>query len=88
MDGSCALGHGLLSVVHLPSRLLLLPLGYYTVVVDREGAKWQPPDDVVFIDAVPKTSVGTFDKLTLREESQNYQLAISRAGGHNDQSCL
>jgi len=30
-------------------------------------AKWQMPDDVVFIDEVPKTSVGKFSKKTLRE---------------------
>jgi fatty-acyl-CoA synthase len=30
-------------------------------------AKWQLPDDVVFIDEVPKTSVGKFSKKTLRD---------------------
>ena len=30
-------------------------------------AKWALPDDVVFIEAVPKTSVGKFDKKVLRE---------------------
>lgn len=30
-------------------------------------AKWQMPDDVAFIDEVPKTSVGKFSKKTLRE---------------------
>ena len=30
-------------------------------------AKWQVPDDVVFIDEVPKTSTGKFSKKTLRE---------------------
>jgi fatty-acyl-CoA synthase len=29
-------------------------------------AKWWLPDDVIFIDAVPKTSVGKFDKKVLR----------------------
>jgi fatty-acyl-CoA synthase len=31
-------------------------------------AKWQLPDDVVFIPEVPKTSVGKFSKKTLREQ--------------------
>ena len=31
-------------------------------------AKWWLPDDVVFIDEVPKTSVGKFSKKTLREQ--------------------
>ncbi len=34
-------------------------------------AKWWLPDDVVFIDAVPKTSVGKFDKKVLRERYRN-----------------
>jgi fatty-acyl-CoA synthase len=29
--------------------------------------KWWLPDDVVFIDEVPKTSVGKFSKKTLRD---------------------
>ncbi len=32
------------------------------------------PDDVVFIEAVPKTSVGKFNKRALRERFQDYQL--------------
>jgi fatty-acyl-CoA synthase len=35
---------------------------------------WQVPDDVVFIDEVPKTSVGKFSKKTLREQFADYQL--------------
>jgi len=37
-------------------------------------AKWQVPDDVVFIDEVPKTSVGKFSKRTLRERFADYVL--------------
>ncbi|MEJ7799983.1 MAG: long-chain fatty acid--CoA ligase [Ilumatobacter sp.] len=37
-------------------------------------AKWQMPDDIVFIDEVPKTSVGKFSKKTLRDEYGDYQL--------------
>jgi fatty-acyl-CoA synthase len=36
--------------------------------------KWQVPDDVVFIDEVPKTSVGKFSKRTLREKFAAYVL--------------
>ncbi len=32
------------------------------------------PDDVVFIDVVPKTSVGKFDKKVLREQYKDYKL--------------
>ncbi len=35
-------------------------------------ARWWLPDDVVFIDEIPKTSVGKFDKKVLRDRYQNY----------------
>ena len=35
------------------------------------------PDDVVFIDAVPKTSVGKFDKKVLRQQYKDYVLPTS-----------
>jgi fatty-acyl-CoA synthase len=37
-------------------------------------AKWWLPDDIVFIDAVPKTSVGKFNKRALRVQFQDYKL--------------
>jgi fatty-acyl-CoA synthase len=37
-------------------------------------AKWWLPDDVVFIDEVPKTSVGKFSKKTLRSRFADYEL--------------
>ena len=30
--------------------------------------KWRLPDDLEFIDEIPKTSVGKFSKKTLREQ--------------------
>jgi fatty-acyl-CoA synthase len=40
-------------------------------------AKWWIPDDVVFIEAVPKTSVGKFNKRALREQFKDYVLPTS-----------
>ncbi|MGH9117845.1 MAG: long-chain fatty acid--CoA ligase [Acidimicrobiales bacterium] len=37
-------------------------------------AKWWLPDDVVFVDEVPKTSVGKFSKKDLRAKFAGYQL--------------
>jgi len=37
-------------------------------------AKWWLPDDVVFVDSIPKTSVGKFDKRALREQFADYRL--------------
>ena len=37
-------------------------------------AKWWLPDDVVFIDEVPKTSVGKFSKKDLRARFEGYRL--------------
>jgi fatty-acyl-CoA synthase len=44
-------------------------LDYLTPLV----AKWWLPDKVVFIDAVPKTSVGKFDKKVLRERFKDWK---------------
>ena len=38
-------------------------------------ASWWIPDDVVFIDEIPKTSVGKFDKKVLRDRYQDFQPA-------------
>jgi fatty-acyl-CoA synthase len=35
-------------------------------------AKWQLPDAFVFIDTIPRTSVGKFKKLALREQFANW----------------
>jgi fatty-acyl-CoA synthase len=37
-------------------------------------AQWMLPDDIVFIEAVPKTSVGKFDKKVLRAQYADYRL--------------
>ena len=42
--------------------------------LDGRVAKWWLPDDVVFIDEVPKTSVGKFSKKTLRERFADHTL--------------
>jgi fatty-acyl-CoA synthase len=42
--------------------------------LDGRVAKWWIPDDVVFIDDVPKTSTGKFSKKDLRDRFENYQL--------------
>ena len=36
-------------------------------------ARWALPDEVVLIEAVPKTSVGKFDKKVLRERFKGWQ---------------
>jgi fatty-acyl-CoA synthase len=36
-------------------------------------AKWALPDEVVLLDAVPKTSVGKFDKKVLRERFRDWK---------------
>jgi len=40
--------------------------------LDGRVAKWWLPDDVEFIDVVPKTSVGKFSKLDLRQRFADY----------------
>jgi fatty-acyl-CoA synthase len=41
-------------------------------------AKWQVPENWAFVDAIPKTSVGKFDKKALRAKYENDQLAPRR----------
>ncbi len=41
--------------------------------LDGRVAKWWLPDDVVFIDEVPKTSVGKFSKKDLRARFEGYE---------------
>ncbi len=43
----------------------------------KKFAKWQLPEAVVFVDAVPKTSVGKFDKKVVREQ---YKDIYTQAG--------
>ncbi len=45
----------------------------YDLLESRFNKLWLP-DDVVFIDAVPKTSVGKFDKKVLRDKFKDYKL--------------
>ncbi len=35
-------------------------------------AKWQLPDEIIFVEEIPKTSVGKFSKRTLREMYKDY----------------
>ena len=39
----------------------------------RSFAKWQLPDAFVFVDAIPRTSVGKFKKIALREQFANWK---------------
>jgi acyl-CoA synthetase (AMP-forming)/AMP-acid ligase II len=42
----------------------------------KQFPKWWMPDEIVFIDAVPRTSVGKFDKKVLRDRFRDFQLPI------------
>ncbi|MGV3487457.1 MAG: long-chain fatty acid--CoA ligase [Tuberibacillus sp.] len=44
-------------------------------ILRPQFAKWWIPDDVIFMDEIPKTSVGKFLKAKLREQLQNYPIA-------------
>ncbi|MGP3702950.1 MAG: long-chain-fatty-acid--CoA ligase [Candidatus Bathyarchaeota archaeon] len=38
----------------------------------QKFARWQLPDDIVFVSEIPKTSVGKFSKVSLREAYKNF----------------
>ncbi|MER2038558.1 MAG: long-chain fatty acid--CoA ligase [Solibacillus sp.] len=44
--------------------------------LENDFAKWWLPDDVVFLQEIPKTSVGKFLKAKLREDLKSYELPI------------
>ncbi len=37
----------------------------------KRFAKWQLPDTILFVNEIPKTSVGKFSKRTIREKYWN-----------------
>jgi fatty-acyl-CoA synthase len=45
--------------------------------LEPKVAKWWLPDAVVFLEEIPKTSVGKFDKKVLREDFKGYDLPSS-----------
>ena len=42
----------------------------------KHFAKWQLPDDVIFVDSIPRTGTGKMDKKAVREhlKAEGYQL--------------
>ncbi|AAY80463.1 long-chain-fatty-acid--CoA ligase [Sulfolobus acidocaldarius] len=42
--------------------------------LSKRFAKWQLPDDIVFVDEIPKTSVGKFRKEELRNKYKDYYM--------------
>jgi fatty-acyl-CoA synthase len=43
-------------------------------LLGQHFARWQLPDKIEFVAAIPKTSVGKFDKKVLREQYKDYVL--------------
>jgi fatty-acyl-CoA synthase len=43
-------------------------------LLEKQFAKWQLPDDIVFVESIPKTSVGKFDKKVVRQQYKDYRL--------------
>ena len=62
----------LLVVVRKPGKELTRDemLAFY----DGKIAKWQVPDDVVFVDEIPHTATGKIQKLKLREQFAEHRL--------------
>jgi fatty-acyl-CoA synthase len=40
--------------------------------IGGQFAKWQLPDDVIFVDEIPKTSVGKFSKKDIRARYKDH----------------
>lgn len=59
-------------VVAKPNLEVPLSKGEIMEYLSSRVAKWWLPDDVIFLDTVPKTSVGKFDKKVLRNRHETY----------------
>ena len=46
--------------------------------LDGKVARWQVPENWVFIEEVPKTTVGKFDKKVLRARHQANEIEVLR----------
>lgn len=44
----------------------------YDLLLANGFAKWQLPDEILFVEEIPKTSVGKFDKKVVRTKYANY----------------
>ena len=42
--------------------------------MSEQFAKWQLPDDIIWVDALPLTATGKISKLTLRQQMSDYKL--------------
>ncbi len=49
-------------------------LAEFHEMMDEHFAKWQLPDDVLYVDALPLTATGKVSKLTLRKQFADYVL--------------
>jgi fatty-acyl-CoA synthase len=43
--------------------------------LSKRFAKWQLPDKILFVEEIPKTSVGKFDKKVIREQYKNLYMS-------------
>ena len=57
----------------VPKPGITLTTGDIIASIKDRFATWWLPSDVIFIESVPKTSVGKFDKKVLREQFRNHQ---------------
>jgi fatty-acyl-CoA synthase len=42
-------------------------------LADKDFASWQLPDAFVYVESIPRTSVGKFKKIALREQFANWK---------------
>jgi acyl-coenzyme A synthetase/AMP-(fatty) acid ligase len=50
-------------------------------------AKWQVPDDVVFVDAIPLGATGKMQKNKLREQFSDYRLPAAASAVRSETAC-
>ena len=74
-----AFAHGIGSEVQRPLAIVVLKAGVQATAEELQAhlatrfGKWQMPDAIVFADNIPRTSVGKFQKVKLREQFANWK---------------
>ena len=75
-----AISLGIATAIAVPAGLLLGSVRWIRVATRAiieflrpQLARWALPDEVVLVEAVPKTSVGKFDKKVLRERFKDWR---------------
>lgn len=71
---ACYASHGLASYVYVYMLVCVHQRMTHVSTLQGKVAKWWLPDDVVFVEEMPRTATGKLSKLHLREQFRDHAL--------------